>query len=91
MNDQKDIARNYLVAKSNQIVQKSRYDFSVAEQRTIAYICSKIKPTNSSNMPYQLEYEFSIVDYARTCGFDTGGKFYNDVKVTLKSLREKSM
>lgn len=91
MNDQKDIARNYLVAKSNQIVQKSRYDFSVAEQRTIAYICSKIKPTNSSNMPYQLEYEFSIVDYARTCGFDTGGKFYNDVKATLKSLRDKSM
>lgn len=91
MNDQKDTARNYLVAKSNQIVQKSRYDFSVAEQRTIAYICSKIKPTNSSNMPYQLEYEFSIVDYARTCGFDTGGKFYNDVKTTLKSLRDKSM
>lgn len=42
-------------------------------------------------MPYQLEYEFSIVDYARTCGFDTGGKFYNDVKATLKSLRDKSM
>ena len=91
MDEQKDIARNYLVTKSNQIVQKSRYDFSVAEQRTIAYICSKIKPTNSSNMPYQLEYEFSIVDYARTCGFDTGGKFYNDVKATLKSLRDKSM
>lgn len=53
MNDQKDIARNYLVAKSNQIVQKSRYDFSVAEQRTIAYICSKIKPTNSSNVNAQ--------------------------------------
>lgn len=91
MDEQKDIARNYLVTKSNRIVQKSRYDFSVAEQRTIAYICSKIKPTNSSNMPYQLEYEFSIVDYARTCGFDTGGKFYNDVKATLKSLRDKSM
>lgn len=91
MDEQKNTARNYLVTKSNQIVQKSRYDFSVAEQRTIAYICSKIKPTNSSNMPYQLEYEFNIVDYARTCGFDTGGKFYNDVKATLKSLRDKSM
>ena len=91
MNEQKNTERSYLVTKSNQIVQKSRYDFSVAEQRTIAYICSKIKPTDSSNMPYQLEYEFSIVDYARTCGFDTGGKFYNDVKATLKSLRDKSM
>ena len=30
--------RNYLVTKSNQIVQKSRYNFSVSEQRAIAYI-----------------------------------------------------
>lgn len=39
-----DKSREYIVSKSNQIVQKCRYDFSVTEQRTIAYICSKIKP-----------------------------------------------
>lgn len=88
-------SREYIVAKSNTIVQKSRYDFSVAEQRTIAYICSKIKPLTvldkAKHVPYQLEYEFKILDYTRTCGLEDNGKLYEDVKATLKSLSDKSM
>jgi plasmid replication initiation protein len=88
-------AREYTVSKSNQIVQKSRYDFSVAEQRTIAYICSKIKPIEAidraKGVPFQLEYEFNILDYCRTCGIQDNGRQYEDVKATLKSLSDKSM
>ena len=88
-------SREYIVAKSNQIVQKSRYDFSVAEQRTIAYICSKIKPIDKDNRangtPFQLEYEFNILDYCRTCAIQDSGRQYEDVKATLKSLSDKSM
>lgn len=88
-------ARNYLVCKSNDIVQKSRYDFSLAEQRTIAFICSKIKPIGvldrAKGTPFQLEYEFNILDYVRTCGLQDNGKLYEEVKATLKNLSDKSM
>lgn len=88
-------ARNYLVCKSNDIVQKSRYDFSLAEQRTIAFICSKIKPIGVldrvKETPFQLEYEFNILDYVRTCGLQDNGKLYEEVKATLKNLSDKSM
>lgn len=88
-------ARNYIVAKSNQIVQKSRYDFSLAEQRMIAYICSKIKPIEltdkAKEMPFQLDYEFNILDYSRICGIQDNGRVYEECKTLLKGLRDKSM
>lgn len=88
-------ARNYIVAKSNQIVQKSRYDFSMAEQRMIAYICSKIKPIEvidkAKGVPFQLEYDFNILDYSRICGIQDNGRVYEECKALLKGLRDKSM
>lgn len=88
-------AREYTVSKSNVIVLKARYDFSVTEQRAIAYICSKIKPIDAldraNGVPYQLEYEFNILDYCRICGIQDNGRQYQDVKDTLKKLRDKSM
>lgn len=88
-------ARTYIVAKSNTIVQKSRYDFTVAEQRTIAYICSKIKPLTvldkANQVPFQLEYDFNISEYCKVCGIEDNGRQYEDVKATLKALRDKSI
>ena len=61
--EQVERERNYLVTKSNQIVQKSRYNFSVAEQRAIAYICSLISPVEKAdNSELQLEYTFNILE-----------------------------
>lgn len=88
-------SRDYIVSKSNQIVQKSRYNFTVSEQRTIAYICSKIKPIEAidrvKGTPFQLDYEFNILDYARVCSIEKNGKFYNEAKAILKSVADKSM
>lgn len=88
--------RQYHVVKSNALVQKSRFELSLQEQKTIAYICSLIKPidfTDSINdVPYQLEYEFDIREYCKVCGFDyDNGKNYIEIKATLKKLRDKSM
>lgn len=98
MNEDEEIAiaksREYIVSKSNQIVQKSRYDFTLAEQRMIAYICSKIKPVEfqeQQGTKYQLEYEFNILDYCRTCNIENNGRQYEDVKITLKTLSDKSI
>jgi plasmid replication initiation protein len=94
--------REYLVVKSNIIVQKSRYVLTVPEQRAVAYICSMIKPITPEakakqsrycpDSPWQLEYDFEIRDYARICGIDyDNGKNYEDVKSTLKRLSDRSM
>lgn len=88
-------AREYTVAKSNQIVQKTRYDFTVNEQKTIAYLCSMIKPINmiskAIGTPFLLDYEFNILDYSRICGVANTGKMYEACKTILKGLRDKSM
>lgn len=95
-------SREYLVVKSNILVQRSRYVLSVPEQRAVAYICSMIKPITPEakakqspycpDSPWQLEYEFNIREYARICGLDyDNGKNYEDIKATLKQLSDRSM
>lgn len=88
--------RDYKVVKANELIQKSRFELSVPEQKTIAYICSMIKPITSldraNDVPYQLEYEFNIRDYCEICGFDyNSGGNYADIKATLKHLSDRSM
>lgn len=84
-------AREYLVVKSNDLVLQTRYQFSMIEQKTIAYICSMIRPCENTQNGYILDYEFDILQYAHICGIASTGKLYNDVKKALKGLRDKSM
>lgn len=85
-----DIQRNYIVSKSNDMIQKTRYQLSLSEQRAICYICSLIKPQTSDGT-YQLEYKFKIKDYAEVCGIDDdNGVLYEKTREMLKELRDKS-
>lgn len=88
--------REYLVVKGNELIQKSRFELSLQEQKTIAYICSMIKPIDIldriNGIPFQLEYEFNIRDYCKVCGITyDSGKNYAEIKSTLKKLRDHSM
>lgn len=84
--------RDYLVVKGNELIQQNRFELSLPEQKTIAFICSMIKPVDFGGGPFQLEYEFSIRDYCKVCGIDyDNGKNYSDVKATLKKLSDRSM
>lgn len=88
--------RDYLVVKSNDLIQKSRYNLSLMEQKTIAFICSMIKPDKvsekSKDHSFQLEYEFSIRDYCKIVGIDyDAGKNYADIRRTLEKLANRSM
>lgn len=84
-----DIAkiREYKVVKANKLIQKTRYDLTVLEQKTLAYIISMIKPTDTSLKIY----EFEISEYCKVANIDykSGGN-YEYVKKTIKSLRDKS-
>lgn len=88
--------REYLVVKGNELIQKSRFELSLQEQKTIAYICSMIKPTNPvdaiNGVPYQLVYEFNIREYCKVCEIEyNSGKNYAQIKSTLKKLADRSM
>lgn len=84
-------SREYLVVKSNDLVLKSRYNYTVYEQKTLAYICSMIKPSSTDNGGYVLDYEFNILDYIHICGIDKTGRIYNTTKNILKKLSDNSM
>lgn len=91
--DEIEMQRNYCVVKANQIIQKSRFGLSLAEQKTIAYICSIIKKNNQpTEQPYQLAYDFNIRDYCKVLGIAAPcGKDYSEIKSILQGLRDKSM
>lgn len=80
------------MVKANELIQKSRFELSLPEQKTIAFICSMIKPPAEVNAPYILNYEFNIRDYCKVCGIDLNtGKNYSDIKNVLKRLSDRSM
>lgn len=88
--------REYWVVKGNELIQKNRFELSLTEQKTVAFICSMIKPVKAidraKGTPYQLEYEFNIRDYCKVCGIDyDNGNNYANIKATLKHLSDRSM
>lgn len=88
--------REYFVVKGNELIQQNRFELSLQEQKTVAFICSMIKPVEImdkiNGVPFQLEYEFNIRDYCKVCGIDyDAGKNYTDVKAVLKHLSDRSM
>lgn len=88
MQKDREKERSYSVVKANDLIQKSRFELSLIEQKTVAYICSLIKPLE----PNQVEYVFDIREYAKICGidYDSGGN-YEYIKSTLKNLRDRSI
>lgn len=97
-NERKEIAvkREYWVVKGNELIQQNRFELSLPEQKTVAFICSMVKPIEAldraKGVPFQLEYDFNIRDYCKVCGIDyDAGKNYADVKATLKKLSDRSM
>lgn len=77
--------RDQLVILSNVIVQQSRHQLSLAEQKAILYIISLIKPEDTS-----LIYQFFISDYIKTCGIERNGQNYKAIRTTLCALSDKS-
>ncbi len=79
--------RDYKIVKANEVIQKARNNLSVLQLKSLAYILSKVKPTDKAGQ----YYSFSIKDFCQVCEIDekNGGNYAN-IKATLKSLRDKS-
>ena len=84
--------KGYLVVKANELIQKNRFELSLPEQKTIAFICSMIKPKSLKEDDLQLNYDFNIRDYCKVVGIDyNSGTNYTDIKNILKKLSDRSM
>jgi len=80
--------RSYQVVKANELIQKSRFNLKVQEQKIILYLISKIKPEDMELK----EHSFEIQDFCTVCGLNPyNGANYVYIKKTLKDLRDKSI
>lgn len=79
--------RGYSVVKSNELIQRTRYDLTVIEQKIVLRLIQMIKPDDKEFQTYY----FSIKDFCDLCGFDNrSGGIYTLIKTSLKNLRDKS-
>lgn len=83
----KESLSNYVV-KSNDLIQKTRYDLTTQQQKIVLFAVSKIKPNDSV---YQ-EYKITVDEICAACGLDLdrGGHYYNAIKDDIKILAERT-
>lgn len=76
-------ARDYFVCKSNELIQKGRYNLTTQQQKIVLFAISKIK---KSDDPRQM-YELSIEELCSVCGFNiSGGSYYQNLKQDMRKL-----
>lgn len=77
--------RLQLVVKRNELIQKAKFNLTATQQKIIAYLISKIKPTDK-----ELErYEVSIRDFCLLCGINKD-YFYTEIKDIIDNLDSKT-
>lgn len=80
--------RNGTVVKANELIQKSRFNLSLQQQKIVLYLISQI---DYGDEDFDL-YEFSIPEFCQICGVDyTSGKNYKDLKAAIKDIADKSI
>lgn len=76
--------QDFYVVKSNDLIQKTRYNMTVQQQKLILFAISKIK---RSDLPDKW-YEMTIDEACSVMGieYDTGGTYYKRIKEDLIKL-----
>jgi len=81
-------ARTAIVAKSNDLIQKSRFSLTAQQQKIVLFLISKITPQDTEFK----RYKFSIKEFCEVCGLDSSnGKYYLELRRAIKELRDKSL
>ena len=75
-----------LVVKSNQLIQNTRYQLSVIEQKIVIYLISKIVLEDTDVKTVNM----SIKDFCMLTNTSTKGDNYEKVRDSVRSLRDKS-
>lgn len=77
-------AREYYVCKSNELIQKGRYNLTTQQQKIVLFAISKIKKNDDP----QTMYELPIEEICAVCGMniDNGGYYYQALKQDMRRL-----
>jgi plasmid replication initiation protein len=79
--------RQQLVVKSNDLIQRTRYDLSLQEQKIVLYVISKIKPTDEELK----EYSFTMRELCEMCGIEAIGQNFENMWQSIVALNEKTI
>lgn len=83
------VSTNAIVAKSNELIQKTRYSLPKVQQKVLFAIISKIDPKNDTE-PSKV-YTLSFQEFSKLTGVDTTNATYvNYLKETIKDLADSS-
>lgn len=74
------------VFKANDLIQKSRFNLSLQQQKIVLYLISQITQYDEE---FKL-YEFSIQEFCKICGISETGN-YGDIKSAIKDIADKSV
>ena len=78
-------AREYIVAKSNELIQKSRYGLTLNQNKAVSYILSKIK---RDDVPDTI-YEFNCNEFISIMKLKKNS--YSDIRTMLQNIADQSM
>lgn len=82
------VSRYKTVIKANELIQKSRFNLSLQQQKIVLYLISQISMYDEEFKVY----EFSIPEFCRVCGIDDkNGQNYIDLKQAIKDIADKSL
>ena len=81
-------ARHSLVVKANDLIQKSRFDLSLSQQKIVLYLISQVQKEDEDLKLY----EFAIKDFCQICGItNDSGNNYAKLKAAIKEIADKSL
>ena len=80
-------AREQEVARHNDLIQKTRHQLTLQEQKILHFLISKIKPDDTKFE----EHTVRISDFCQLCGIhDEGGENHQHLKDTIRALASKN-
>lgn len=79
--------RNYYVAKSNQLITRSRYSLTTQQHKLLLYLISRIKPEDTGAE----EYTLAVKDIIAVCGYNPeSGYYYKSIKDDIQAIANVS-
>lgn len=78
--------RTFLVVKSNDIVQKARFNLSLQQQKILLYAISQIKPSDKPNQTYTID----IPQMCEVCGIDKSSSNIHQIYQNLEEIKKSS-
>lgn len=78
--------QDMFVTKANELIQKSRYDLTLPQQKIVLFLVSQLNPF-SENM----QIEFRIADFCKAVGMNaSSGENFKDLRQNLRKIKNTS-